>query len=426
MDEMECLYRVWFSVVKKEIARKSPGYANGDGRSEAIATRVEHLPAEPQGKSSDTQRMRRLVFALTVLAWITIAGIVCWLLSLIIYPIMLMVISVIIAYVLYPLVKLLRKIMPNALAILIAYLGVLVGLLLIFYYIVLTAVAQLFNLFQNIQHNLPTIIARLQPIVAKLEQVGLSKQQFAVSSKQLLNQVLAVTSKLLPLTSTLFSLVITCIIITSLSVYFMLDGRRVTTWLHTRLPLKYRARTAFFVDTLNGIMGAFLRGQLLAATITTCIVAIGLAIIGVPYVILLAVVVFIFEFVPQIGSYISAAIIIAFAFITKGWQIGIIVAIFSTIVQGGLDGQILIPRILGGAVGLHPIISMFALLVGAVLFGLPGAIFAAPIAGIMQIFLLSAWRTWQQAHPDQFPEKFASQEAGAQVSAVEAQGQPRR
>jgi predicted PurR-regulated permease PerM len=155
-------------------------------------------------------------------------------------------------------------------------------------------------------------------------------------------------------------------------------------------------------------MGAFLRGQLLSAALATIIVGLGLFVIGVPYAMLLTVVVFIFEFVPQIGSYISGAIIIIFTFMTSGWQIGLIVALFSTFVQGVLQGQILQPRILGGAVGLHPIVSMFALLVGAALFGLPGAILAAPITGIVQVFVISAWHTWKQAHLEQFPEEAAT------------------
>jgi predicted PurR-regulated permease PerM len=71
--------------------------------------------------------------------------------------------------------------------------------------------------------------------------------------------------------------------------------------------------------------------------------------------------------------------------------------------QGGLEGQILAPRIIGGAVGLHPILSVFALLVGTSLFGLLGALFAAPAAGILQTFVRAFWEVWRERHPDQFP-----------------------
>ncbi|HZO72728.1 MAG TPA: AI-2E family transporter [Ktedonobacteraceae bacterium] len=350
---------------------------------------------------------RRLTISLTILAWITIALVALWFLGLIAYPLLLVILSIIIAYVLYPLVKLLRRVMPNALAVLLAYLAVLIGLLLILYYVFWGAIAQLVTLMVGLQKNLPAIIERSQPMINTLQQAGISPQQFALSGEQLLKQALNVVHTLLPLAGSFFTFLISCIIITSLSVYFILDGKRTLDWLKNHAPLSRRTQVSFFLDTLNHIMGSYLRGQLTAAIITTAIVGVGLYIIGVPYAILLTVIVFIFEFVPQIGSYISSIIVICFAFATRGWETGLITAVFSGLVQGGLEGQVLQPRILGGAVGLHPIIALFALLVGAALFGLPGAIFAAPIVGIAQVFLLSAWRTWKQAHPEEFPEEEA-------------------
>lgn len=55
------------------------------------------------------------------------------------------------------------------------------------------------------------------------------------------------------------------------------------------------------------------------------------------------------------------------------------------------------------AVGLHPIISVFSLLVGMALFGLLGALFACPAAGIIQTFVRAFWDTWHERHPEQFP-----------------------
>jgi predicted PurR-regulated permease PerM len=115
------------------------------------------------------------------------------------------------------------------------------------------------------------------------------------------------------------------------------------------------------------------------------------------------IIVFVCEFIPQIGAYIAGAIGVLFALTHGGWQPALIFAIYSSIMQGGLDGQILQPRVFGHAVGLHPIISVFALLVGLSLFGLLGALFACPAAGIIQTFVQAFWRTWREQHPEQFP-----------------------
>lgn len=370
-----------------------------------MATSVMPAGTSPQQPSSTKSWTRRLIIGMAIIAWIAIAGVAFWLIGLIASPLMLMLLSILIAYILSPMVKLFRRIMPNALAILLSYIVVLVVVVLFLYYVIWTAIAQLVSLIQSIQQNWPAIVQRLQPLVDLLQQAGVSQQQFQISGQQLVDRLAGIIGQLIPLASGVFSSFITIIIVTSLSVYFIVDGGRITRWLRTRTPIKQRTQLTYFLDILNRTMGNFLRGQILAATITTVIMGVGLWLIGVPYAMLLALVVFVFEFVPQIGSYISAAIIVIFAFITKGWQIGLIVAVFSGIVQGGIDGQILIPRILGGAVGLHPIVSMFALLVGATLFGLPGAILAAPVVGIAQIFLVSWWRAWKQAHPDDFPDE---------------------
>ena len=70
--------------------------------------------------------------------------------------------------------------------------------------------------------------------------------------------------------------------------------------------------------------------------------------------------------------------------------------------QGIVDGQILAPRIIGHSVGLNPIISIFALLVGTSLFGLLGAFFSAPLAGVIQSFIVVGYRAWKQEHPEEF------------------------
>jgi len=129
----------------------------------------------------------------------------------------------------------------------------------------------------------------------------------------------------------------------------------------------------------------------------------------VPFAILIGVIVFIFEFVPQIGAYISGFIGVLFA-ATQGWEVALIYAIFVSLVQGVLDAQVLAPRILGHAVGLHPVVSLFAMLVFGSLFGLLGAILAIPIAGVASVFVYAAWNAWRVSHPEQFTEEKQDEE----------------
>jgi hypothetical protein len=78
-------------------------------------------------------------------------------------------------------------------------------------------------------------------------------------------------------------------------------------------------------------------------------------------------------------------------------------------VQGVLDGQILIPSIMGKTVGLRPLVALAAVLIGASLFGFLGIILILPVVGVVQMLILSAWQTWQAQQPEQFPEVSAAE-----------------
>ncbi|GER86704.1 AI-2E family transporter [Dictyobacter vulcani] len=366
--------------------------------------------AVPKGNTnSNALWTRRFLIALTIVAWMIILTGVWFILSKVLGALIILGISALIAYVIYPLVRLLERYIPRPIAILLVYLGVLTLLLLLIYFVILTAIAQLATLIVSIQKSLPDLLNRIQPLISNITKTSISPNQLLASSEQILNYLLSVAGNILPLVNSIFLIAINIIIVTSLSVYFLLDGHHTIQWLREQTPVRIRAKINFFLNTLHSTMGGFVRGQITLATIISAIMWIGYTIIGVPYVMLIAIIIFVFEFVPQIGSYISIGIAIALTLVTKGWQTALIVTIFSGIVQGGLDGQVLAPRILGHSVGIHPIISIGALLIGADLFGLLGALFAAPIAGIIQIFVLTYWNTWVKRHPEEFPEEITSQ-----------------
>jgi predicted PurR-regulated permease PerM len=86
-----------------------------------------------------------------------------------------------------------------------------------------------------------------------------------------------------------------------------------------------------------------------------------------------------------------------------------------------LEGYVVAPRVLGKAVGLHPAISIIALVAGADLFGLWGGIFAAPLAGLLQVLLTAVWRAWREQHPRQFPGVFGP--TVVPVTTAEADGE---
>ena len=181
-----------------------------------------------------------------------------------------------------------------------------------------------------------------------------------------------------------------------LSIYLLIDGACLNRWLRTNLPLSQQTRVHFFLDTLERVIGGYIRGQLILSLLIGLLVGFGMALLHVPFAILLGVLAFVFAFVPVLGTFISGAACVLLA-LTQGWVWAVIVLIYFIgihIFEGDLVG----PRIVGKAVGLHPIVSLVALIAGSELFGIWGAIFASPIAGILQAILMALWLEWRETH----------------------------
>jgi len=193
------------------------------------------------------------------------------------------------------------------------------------------------------------------------------------------------------------------VLVALFSIYFVLYGPAMTYWLRTKTPESQRGRIDFLLKTLRRVVGGYIRGTVLLALIIGVLMGIGLAIIGIPYAFLLAVFAFALEFLPVLGVYITSIAILAVA-LTQGWITALITLVFLIVVET-LENNILTPRIVGRAVGLNPIITIFALLAGVELFGIIGGLFSTPIVGMIQAIIVAWWQAWKKRHPEQFPEE---------------------
>jgi len=149
-------------------------------------------------------------------------------------------------------------------------------------------------------------------------------------------------------------------------------------------------------------MGGFLRGQLLVVVIITILIGIGAYLIGLPYLAVFITIVFVSEFVPVLGGWVAGTIGVLFGF-SQDTKTGLIMLAFVAIMFGVVEGQILIPRITGRAVHVHPLWVLAGLLIGAELFGLPGAVFAPIVTGVLDVLVRALWATYRYLHPEEFP-----------------------
>ena len=171
----------------------------------------------------------------------------------------------------------------------------------------------------------------------------------------------------------------------------------------------YREDAEQLMPRLRHVWSAYLRGQIILALVIFLTVWIGLTLLGVQNSLALGLLAGLLEFLPNVGPVISAGVTIIVAFFQPSnymglasWQFALVVLALMIVIQQ-LENHLLVPRIVGGALDLHPIIVIVGLFMGASLAGILGAILAAPIIASLKLFGTYAWRKLFDLPP--FPDE---------------------
>jgi len=143
---------------------------------------------------------------------------------------------------------------------------------------------------------------------------------------------------------------------------------------------------AAFAD-ISVRLGAYVQGVVINGVVVGVVMSAVLAVVGVPYALLLGFVTALFQAIPMVGGVISGPIILLVALATSGWEKTLIVLVFFTIVQI-LDGNVLTPIIFGQRVQLSFLLIIFSTVVGGTLLGVSGAFLAVPAAAALQVFIV--------------------------------------
>jgi predicted PurR-regulated permease PerM len=353
---------------------------------------------------------------LAILVWIVLIGVLFWGLSHIAGPVLMFALGAIIAYALTPLVGRLARVMPRWLALMIVYLGLLVVIAVAIFLLVVAV----FQEFGPLVDQINKWLAAQGPngaaaITDYLKSLGLTQDQINSMTTDLANFLKGLAADVVPVTAGLLAVIFDAVIVGMVSIYLVLDGSRFLKWATSNTPVAHRRNVSFFVQSLDRVMGGYIRGQLLLCLAISVMIAVFMAIIRVPFWPVLAVLAFLFEFIPMIGLWLVGAVCVLVA-LSQGWQTAVL-ALILVIIASVIEGNILSPRLLGHAVGVHPLVSLFFLLAFAEIFGLWGALFAAPIAGFIQAIATAFWQQWRSNHPEQYPEDVDAQPQGQGILA---------
>jgi predicted PurR-regulated permease PerM len=376
--------------------------------------------------SSSAKWIRRIAIPLTALAWIGLAAVILWTASHIGRSLILLAIAALLAVALAPAVKLATRVIPRMLAILAVYLVVLIGFSIVLYFIFRTAIQQVNDLKVEVTHLLnPNAGGSPTPLEVTLQSLGIDQAQIQDARQIVVSHLANLANDVVPLLRSIFNFVLDFIVVAILSIYFLIDGARILRWLRDNLP--FQQRTTFLLDTFEHVVGGYIRGQFTLSFLIGLLVGVGMVILQVPHPVLLGVLAFFMAFIPVLGTFITAAACVLLA-LTKnnGWIFGLthqswilaIIVLLYFLAVHFFEVDIVGPRIVGNAVGLHPIIAISALIAGVELFGILGALFVVPVVGVLQAVIISFWKEWRARRPEQFPVQKAVAEDDVSMEPV--------
>lgn len=184
------------------------------------------------------------------------------------------------------------------------------------------------------------------------------------------------------------------VLIPVVTFYLLRDWDRLVARIHELLPRKIEATVARMAGEADGVLGAFLRGQLLVMSTLAGVYTLGLWIVGLDVAFLIGLIAGLVSFVPYLG-FITGIVLAGIAAYLQfqEWMPLIWVALVFGVGQM-LEGMVLTPMLVGEKIGLHPVAVMFAVMAGGQLFGFVGVLLALPVAAVIMVLLRELHRRY--------------------------------
>jgi predicted PurR-regulated permease PerM len=298
----------------------------------------------------------------------------------------------VLAYVLNPLVRRLEELrVPRAIAVIGVFLVLILVVVVTLLLIIIPSVGQVQIIIRSPQDLVDQAVALLNRArnipyvgryVAEMDQDRILRllKDNAPSAEQVANVATGVIGGVFGVFGTIFNLLLMVLI----SIYLLLEREKIThAMLHT-IPETVRDQSLELFYAVERSLVRYLRGQLLLCAIMGVLGwAIMFFTVG-EYALAVGAWVAATELIPVLGAFLGAIPAVAIAlFVPQGgfFQALLVAGLF--LIAQQIEGNLLVPRIQGGSVGVHPLIVLFATLAGTALYGIIGAIFAVPVVAIV-------------------------------------------
>jgi predicted PurR-regulated permease PerM len=291
--------------------------------------------------------------------------------------------AIIVTTALNPAIRKLRKWgMPRTGAVLSVYLLV----LLLMGLLVALLVPMLLGQLRGLLLQLPQYVEYFAQFFERLSVGGpdmaFNREQFAVDIRESFS---GSVSEIFSTTVGIFSTLISFVVFFFLSLYMALEENGVEKFLTSVIPERFQQYSLSVAKRVEVKIGQWLFGQMLSMLLIFFLYWIGLALLGIPYALALALLGGALELVPYVGPVLASVPALLIAFSISPFS-GMAVLAFYVVVHQ-IESHGITPQIMKRAVGINPVAVILALLIGGKLAGIPGVIMAVPAAAVISVFV---------------------------------------
>ena len=344
----------------------------------------------PGAGSRLTERERRWLDALLVVGTLAVSLVLVGLLAnvLLYFGDILLVffLAWLLAFVLSPVASVLERVtpgLPRGLAVLLTY-----GLLLVALLLLAVNAAQVFTgSLSRFVDNAPALQRSLLDILqanqGTLNQLGI-KIDVAAQAQTFLHDLPSVAAPVSSFALAGLGVIGNLLIILFLSLYMVLDRDRILAFGVRLVPPQYAEEFRLFERSVSRSFGGFLRGQAIMGLMYGGLAAVLGMVLGLQYTPIVAAASGVLQAIPFFGPFVSWAPPVIVAILTDP---GAVVPALVVMVIGWMIVMNMVqPRLMAGAVGLHPLVVLGSVIIGGKLAGIAGAIFGIPVAAVVSSF----------------------------------------
>jgi predicted PurR-regulated permease PerM len=341
-----------------------------------------------------TERQRWLIDAALVLAVIALGFVVLGYLATVFYAfgdiLLLFFFAWLLSFALLPLINGLTRLiprLPQVGAVIIVYLAIVVVLLAILVQASATLVSSINQFIHdapNLEDQLTNFLTQLQDRLAGLGfQVDLVGQapQIVANLQHFASELVGPLQSIAVASIGVFGSILILVI---LSIYIAVDRDEIVAFLYRLVPPRYVTEARLLQTSTSKSFGGFLRGQVVMGLFFGLLTAIVNIVFGLPYAAVTTVAAGLLQMIPFFGPFVSWLPPVAVALLLKPD-----VALPVLIVMGiawFVTMNVISPRLMSGAVGIHPIVVLASVVIGGKIAGIVGAIFGIPIAAVLSAF----------------------------------------